>query len=610
MQDATTRSFSYIQLLTFDKKEIVEGEDFTWKGDIKTLIAKIKKETVELTEILLNFVAVEQRKINTAVLDVNMAECHTQKNIHLVSREIPDPKCLGKLSDEDKERLIHQAQKYSWKIDTLRKYAEEKAGGFLPRKELQYMLVKANVIKELEELEKVLASLQANPAPSDELMETVTMNKTDSVSARLIKALRTLVALLDPTFVFAADLGASLKDFDWISKRDWRSTYNLDKRFLDFIRDGKLTITSTLLCDLATPASAKHKITAQPYLDRLNALRKGKLRHEAAVKCILEENAVDAYSRHEEMKDDSAWRNMLAFLKTLQTRPKPLYVGCEKPMLGILGGYMYAASCVLLLTESTDEKQEILLELKSEDAPTKQVEKFFKHGLTATTKLNLQAHARERNRKEFEENIPATKLWLLYANRRNSKAKLYELPESWRIPVNVLDSLLKNLFNGIFDVADATNLPTVPRLFLNAVWTFESDRFLKYSEVLRVDTVANANRLRRYMVNGTSKDSNGKNIVTFRGFLYDQREYTFCKLYDGLLPAILHPKALKACQISLTDGDTQMMLGLTMLKQVVNSANTVRVAVANSICLTKNWKKQSYWELLLSPLFMTTYLRH
>eukprot|EP00808_Paulinella_micropora_P010788 g81258.t1 len=54
---------------------------------------------------------------------------------------------IGKLSDEDKERLIHQAQKYSWKIDTLRKYAEEKAGGFLPRKELQYMLVKANVIK-------------------------------------------------------------------------------------------------------------------------------------------------------------------------------------------------------------------------------------------------------------------------------------------------------------------------------------------------------------------------------------------------------------------------------------------------------------------------------
>eukprot|EP00808_Paulinella_micropora_P011667 g38941.t1 len=95
---------------------------------------------------------------------------------------------------------------------------------------------------------------------------------------------------------------------------------------------------------------------------------------------------------------------------------------------------------------------------------------------------------------------------------------------SWRIPVNVLDSLLKNLFNGIFDVVDATNLPTVPRLFLNAVWTFESDRFLKHSEVLRMDTVANTNRLRRYMVNGTSKDGNGKNIVTFRGFLYDQRE--------------------------------------------------------------------------------------
>eukprot|EP00808_Paulinella_micropora_P010789 g81259.t1 len=27
MQDATTRSFSYTQLLTFDKKEIIEGED-------------------------------------------------------------------------------------------------------------------------------------------------------------------------------------------------------------------------------------------------------------------------------------------------------------------------------------------------------------------------------------------------------------------------------------------------------------------------------------------------------------------------------------------------------------------------------------------------------
>eukprot|EP00808_Paulinella_micropora_P007437 g46299.t1 len=95
------------------------------------------------------------------------------------------------------------------------------------------------------------------------------------------------------------------------------------------------------------------------------------------------------------------------------------------------------------------------------------------------------------------------------------------------------------------------------------------------------------------MVNGTSKDGNGKNIVTFRGFLYDQREYTFCKLYDRLLPAILHPEALKACQISLTDGDTQMHAGFDYAKGV-NSANTVSVAVANSICLTNNWKKQSY----------------
>eukprot|EP00808_Paulinella_micropora_P010785 g81255.t1 len=69
-----------------------------------------------------------------------------------------------------------------------------------------------------------------------------------------------------------------------------------------------------------------------------------------------------------------------------------------------------------------------------------------------------------------------------------------------------------------------------------------------------------------YMVNGTSKDCNGKNIVTFRGFLYDQREYSFCKLYDRLLPAILHPEALKACQISLTDGDTQMHAGFEYAK--------------------------------------------
>eukprot|EP00808_Paulinella_micropora_P010786 g81256.t1 len=111
------------------------------------------------------------------------------------------------------------------------------------------------------------------------------------------------------------------------------------------------------------------------------------------------------------MKDDSAWRNMLAFLKTLQTRPKPLYVvGCEKLMLGILGGYMYAASCDLLLTEYTDEKQEILLELTSEDAPTKQVEKKFQAWVNSNyegscpdsrlaahvLQLNLQAHAEKR----------------------------------------------------------------------------------------------------------------------------------------------------------------------------------------------------------------------
>eukprot|EP00808_Paulinella_micropora_P030522 g60169.t1 len=233
MQDATTRSFSYTQLLTFDKKEIVEGEDFTWKGDIKTLIAKIKKENSRVDGDIVEFRSRGAKKNKCCSLGCEHGGMqHTKKHssgeqrnssskmfgCNCVINFIKDTKasCQMKTRNGSYTKLKNIRGKSTLYANTLKKRQEE---FYLAKNSKRnYMFVKANVIKELEELEKVLASLQANPAPSDELMETVTMNKTDSVSARLMKALRTL-ALLDPTFVFAADLGAPLKDFDWISKR-------------------------------------------------------------------------------------------------------------------------------------------------------------------------------------------------------------------------------------------------------------------------------------------------------------------------------------------------------------------------------------------------------
>eukprot|EP00808_Paulinella_micropora_P021014 g46577.t1 len=91
---------------------------------------------------------------------------------------------MGKLSKEDKDYITEQAQRYSCPIHVLRKVVEEKAGGALPRKELQYMLSKAKAMTEMNRLKEVLANLPANP--SDEILDAVTIKTTDSVSAKLM----------------------------------------------------------------------------------------------------------------------------------------------------------------------------------------------------------------------------------------------------------------------------------------------------------------------------------------------------------------------------------------------------------------------------------------
>eukprot|EP00808_Paulinella_micropora_P007046 g78259.t1 len=117
---------------------------------------------------------------------------------------------------------------------------------------------------------------------------------------------------------------------------DWSSRYNLDERFNDYAKDGKLTITSTLLADLATPVCAQAKMQNKPFIDRLKALRLGKMRHQAAVQSILDRNGIDICNRDKDLKYDPAWHNILAFLKELSTRPTSVnVVGCEKPMFGI-----------------------------------------------------------------------------------------------------------------------------------------------------------------------------------------------------------------------------------------------------------------------------------
>eukprot|EP00808_Paulinella_micropora_P016800 g8526.t1 len=189
MRNATSRGFQYTQELTWEGKKIVKGEPFTYAGDIKSLTEALCKENSNSNGNGVQFRSTKGREgIYGRIICEHRGQPRIKKNqsprtsprkkktrskrlgCKVINHHRNHPRytgttTIGKLSKEDKDYIIEQAQRYSWPIHVLRKFAEEKAGA-MPRKELH-----------------------------DEILDAVTIKTTDSVSAKLMVVLKQLTLI-------------------------------------------------------------------------------------------------------------------------------------------------------------------------------------------------------------------------------------------------------------------------------------------------------------------------------------------------------------------------------------------------------------------------------
>jgi hypothetical protein len=117
-----------------------------------------------------------------------------------------------------------------------------------------------------------------------------------------------------------------------------------------------------------------------------------------------------------------------------------------------------------------------------------------------------------------------------------------------------LSLIVRPLFDLVFDVVALTNNPAVPRQLLNAMWTFELARVLKFcSGPWRADTTADSNCLRRPLLSLVCTDGEGGNILAAQGLLIDEKIPAFASAQGKLLPLIIPVEALRAATIFIVD---------------------------------------------------------
>ena len=130
----------------------------------------------------------------------------------------------------------------------------------------------------------------------------------------------------------------------------------------------------------------------------------------------------------------------------------------------------------------------------------------------------------------------------------------------------MLEEIIICLFGIIQDLL-TINRGELPRQLLNAAWSFERQAFSLWSETLRIDTQANKNVLRRYIINLLGYDGNGNSIRVSGGMLQNQRLRSFIVYTAKLLPRILSRRALRAVRFGLTDDSKEEQGGFLVAKQ-------------------------------------------
>jgi hypothetical protein len=131
-----------------------------------------------------------------------------------------------------------------------------------------------------------------------------------------------------------------------------------------------------------------------------------------------------------------------------------------------------------------------------------------------------------------------------------------------------LTSIVRPLFDLVFDVVTLTNIPAVPRQLLNAMWTFELERVLKFcSGPWQADTTADSNCLRRPLLSLVCKDGEGRNILAAQGLLIDEKIPAFASEYGKLLPLIIPVEALRAATIFIVDDCKAAKRGLSYARE-------------------------------------------
>ena len=93
------------------------------------------------------------------------------------------------------------------------------------------------------------------------------------------------------------------------------------------------------------------------------------------------------------------------------------------------------------------------------------------------------------------------------------------------------------------------------------MWTFEREEIMKYPFVLRADTQANKNRLRKHTLNIIGYGGNGESSRAAQGILQNLKRRTFVMVFVKLLPRILPPETLQSANVLIVDENKEQRDG-------------------------------------------------